>query len=331
MMKTGFILIGMLLALALAGCATEKVALEQRYFPTPPADAKNPVLVWDVAPGQPAALPRNFRTTSDPLKPSTEKAPDLTGLADLHAAGSGAFSAGEFKVALARMGGPVTVFDLRQESHVFVNGGPISWFATNDWANVGRSHEEIVGDEARREGGMAPGEKLALCDDNAVKAPDKAATPVELVVENASTEEEVVKALGGKYVRLTITDHVRPDDAEVDRFIEAVRALPAGGWVYFHCRAGKGRTTTFLALYDMLSNAGRVSVEDIARRQELLGEDLDVLRPAASGSWKVPYTEDRMAFVRAFHDYAQANPGGRPQLWSEWLRSPAARAELGGR
>jgi len=68
-------------------------------------------------------------------------------------------------------------------------------------------------------------------------------------------------------------------------------------------------------------NANRVSLEDIARRQQLLGYDYDVLRAASPGDWRAPYTEDRTAFVRAFYQYARANPGGRPQLWSEWLKS----------
>jgi hypothetical protein len=43
--------------------------------------------------------------------------------------------------------------------------------------------------------------------------------------------------------------------------------------------------------------------------------------PFEPGSWKAPYTKDRTAFVRAFYNYARANPNGRPQLWSEWLKS----------
>src|SRR5437867_2861848 len=66
-----------------------------------------------------------------------------------------------------------------------------------------------------------------------------------------------------------------------------------------------------------------VSLKDIVQRQKLLGYDYDMLQPAEAGSWKAPYTEDRIAFVRAFHEYAQSNPGGRPQLWSEWLKQQA--------
>ncbi len=144
-----------------------------------------------------------------------------------------------------------------------------------------------------------------------------------MTVDHASTERDIVGVNRVAYVRITVTDHARPLDDEVDRFILAVRALPENAWAHFHCEAGRGRTTTFMVLYDVLRNAKRVSLEDIVRRQKLLGYDYDVLRPAAPGSWKTPYTEDRIAFVRAFYNYARANPNGRPQLWSEWLNSGA--------
>jgi hypothetical protein len=74
-----------------------------------------------------------------------------------------------------------------------------------------------------------------------------------------------------------------------------------------------------MVLYDMLRNAPHVPLDDIVNRQKLLGYDY-VLQPAEDSGWKAPYTEDRASFVRAFYQYAQANPGGKPQLWSEWLK-----------
>ncbi len=311
--------------LLLTPAAGFSATLVQNNPPIRPADADSPVLIWDVDVKLAKSLPRNFRTTDDPLKAkSGQEIPANTGLADLRASGSGEFTADGFKLLLGRTRGPATVFDLRQETHIFVNGLPISWFATDDWANVGRTHNEIEADEAARVKSLKPGSEIVIHSGAAIKKPGATSSaPENVTVEHASTEADIVQENGAAYVRLTITDHARPLDEEVDRFILAVRMLPENGWAHFHCEAGRGRTTTFMVLYDMLRNASRVSLEDIARRQQLLGYDYDVLRPADPGNWKAPYTEDRIAFVRAFYEYARANPGGRPQLWSEWLKSDA--------
>jgi protein-tyrosine phosphatase len=78
-----------------------------------------------------------------------------------------------------------------------------------------------------------------------------------------------------------------------------------------------------MVLYDILRNANRVSLEDIVRRQKLLSHGYDVLQTSEPENWKGPYAADRAAFIRAFYDYARANPNGHPQLWSEWLKSGA--------
>jgi inositol hexakisphosphate len=309
--------------LLLAPAAVWSVPLQPKNPPVRPADADSPLLIWDIDLKLAKNLPRNFRTSDDPLKSNKhEELPATNGLADLHASGSGEFTANNLKLVLARTRGAVTVFDLRQETHIFINGLPVSWFATNDWANVGRSQAAIEADESARVQSLKPGSEIAVHPGEAVKkAGADSATPQHVTVERASTERDIVGAGGAQYVRITVTDHARPLDAEVDRFVLAVRALPPNGWAHFHCEAGRGRTTTFMVLYDMLRNAAHVSLEDIVRRQKLLGYDYDVLRPAEPGNWKAPYTDDRIAFVRAFYDYARANLSGQPKLWSEWLKS----------
>ena len=312
------------LALLLVPAALFSATLVQKNPPVRPADADSPVLIWDVDPKLEKSLPRNFRTTDDRLKTDKGEIPAETGLADLHASGSGEFTADGLKLLLARTRGPVTVFDLRQETHIFVNGLPISWFATHDWANVGRSQGAIEADERARVESLKLGSKIVVRPGAAVKKPGATPSmPQNVTVGHASTEREFVKPNQAAYVRVTVTDHCRPLDNEVDGFILAVRALPENGWAHFHCEAGRGRTTTFMVLYDMLRNAARVPMADIVRRQQLLGYDYDVLRPAEPRDWREPYTNDRIAFVRAFYNYAHANPNGRPQLWSEWLNSTA--------
>ena len=298
--------------------------LVQRNPPVRPADANSAVTIWDIDLKLANALPRNFRTTENPVKATNGEPPSTTGLSDLRASGSGEFTPAGLKLLLTRTRGPVTVFDLRQETHIFVNELPISWYASRDWANVGRSSSAIEADEASRVRSLTVGSEIVIRPGEAVKKGSaNSATPQHVQVKNASIERDVVGATGASYVRITVTDHAQPVDDEVDRFVLAVRALPENAWAHFHCEAGRGRTTTFMVLYDMLRNANRVLLEDIVRRQKILGYDYDVLHPAEPGNWKAPYTADRAAFVGAFYDYARANPNGRPQLWSEWLRSQA--------
>jgi inositol hexakisphosphate len=288
----------------------------------PPRSSDPPVLIWDIDLKLVNALPRNFRTTNDPLDESKAEMAATTELSDLRASGSGEFTSESLKLVLARTRGPVTVFDLRQETHVFVNDLPVSWYASHDWANVGRSQREIEREEAERVQSFKPGSEIDVRPGHQVKHGNgNSVTPERVAVERASTEQNIVEGADAHYVRVAVTDHARPLDDAVDRFVLAVRALPANAWAHFHCEAGLGRTTMFMVLYDMLRNANRVSLEEIVRRQKILSHGYDVLQPDEPGNWKAPYAAERAAFIRAFYDYARANPNGQPKLWSDWLKS----------
>ena len=311
-------------SLILIPAALLGTTLVQKDPPVRPADADSAVAIWDIDLKLANALPRNFRTTDEPLKANKGEAPVTTGLRNLRASGSGEFTPEGLKLLLARTRGPVTTFDLRQETHIFVNDLPVSWYASRDWANVGRSQSEVEADETARVASLKPGSKLDVRPGHPVKHGNGNSVPPQRVtVERAGTERDVVEGAGTHYVRVTVTDHARTLDQEVDRFVLAVRELPENAWAHFHCEAGLGRTTTFMVLYDMLRNANRVSLQDIVRRQKILSSGYDVLQPNEPGNWKAPYAADRAAFVGAFYDYARANPNGQPKLWSEWLKSAA--------
>src|SRR5262249_13943243 len=143
------------------------VTLLQKNPPVRPAGS--PVLIWDIDLTLADALPRNFRTTDDPLKANNGETLSTTGLIDLHASASGEFTVITFKLLVARTHGEVTVFDLRQETHIFVNGLPVSWFAKRDWANVGRSQTEIEKGEAEWVQSLGPGSEIAVRPGHPVK------------------------------------------------------------------------------------------------------------------------------------------------------------------
>jgi protein-tyrosine phosphatase len=295
-------------------------ALEEKSPPVRSTD--EPSLVWDLAPDVTKGY-RSFRTTNDAIKPKEgAKLPDTTGLATLHESGSSEFDVAGMKKMMTKFSGPVTVFDLRQEDHGFINDEPVSWFTINNWGNVGKTNADITADERMKLQALKPGSSVELTDDSVKKGGDAAKAPHRTeTVTAAETEKKIVTGLHADYVRITVSDHSRPTDAEVDRFVEAVRKMPDDGWAHFHCRAGKGRTTTFMALYDMLRNAPQVSLQSIVDRQSLLAGDYDLLGKEAEPGARVGVAADRANFVRAFYTYAQANPGGKPQLWSDWIKS----------
>jgi Inositol hexakisphosphate len=310
-------------AFALVLCPVSLLASDLSQENQPVRSSDTPVLIWDIDLNLANDLPRNLRTTDDPLTAAKDETPSAVfELRNLRASGSGEFTPEGLKLVLARTRGHVTVFDLRQETHIFVNDLPVIWYASRDWSNVGRSQSEVEADEVARVASLKAGKKIDIRPGHPVKHGNADSVPPQQVtVERASIERDLVQPAGASYVRITVTDHTRPLDDEVDRFILAVRSLPENAWAHFHCEAGLGRTTTFMVLYDMLRNANRVSLEHIVQRQKILSRGCDVLQPDEPSNWKAPYAADRAAFIRAFYEYARANPNGRPQIWSEWLKA----------
>ena len=262
---------------------------------------------------------KNFRTTGDILATNSELLPSLVGVANLHASGSAQFSPARLKQILTLLHGPVTVIDLRQEEHIFVNGQPVN-VQPEYWNKISAFHDAIINDENSQAKRLAPGMSLAVLDKQALKRGSGAA-PTTLIISQAITEREIVTADGANYVRITVKDGGLPTDEEMDRFILSVRQLPPDGWVHFHCQAGHGRTTRFLAFYDMLRNAKQVSLHDILLRQSLLVGEPDLLLSDKARNG----VESRVSYFKKFYEYSQANPGGQPELWTDWLKKKSSQ------
>ena len=277
-----------------------------------------PVLVLD-SPDQ-SVLPLHFRKADSPFVKPGSPIPTRAGLNKVRASGSHQFSEEELGVLVQALPSGTLVVDLRQESHGFINGTAVSWFSPKDFANVGMPPEWIKTDETLRlEALMQAGTATML----EVTAKDSkggiaASTPRQITVSSVSTEERLVRSMGLNYARIPVRDHSRPSNKDADQFLDIWRNMPPEGWLHLHCHAGEGRTTAFMAMADMLVNAREVGFEDIMRRQGMLG-GLNLLEPLHG--WKRPYSLRRREFLRRFHAYASANPGGRPITWSRWLRN----------
>jgi hypothetical protein len=191
----------------------------------------------------------------------------------------------------------IYVVDLREETHGYFDlmdgahppsGVAVSWYADNDFGNVGQPRDWIVADESARLVATMNAETaqvFAIQPDPADNRAQERMLPTgydEVVVDRAYTEAELVaqrlelQGTAAEYVRIPVTDHCAPSDAAVDMLcgLRDKAMKDPRSWVHFHCHGGDGRTTTFLALYDMLcwseSPDPLPSAETFARRQCLL-------------------------------------------------------------
>ncbi len=275
--------------------------------PGPGADG--PILIYDYPPGQ--ALPIHFRLADGGPKgdPASAK---------LRLSGSSEFDAAGLDNLARTLPGPLTIVDLRQESHGFLNDRPVSWFAPKDEANMGKTPEEAARDEAQRLAALA---KAGTTQVTVIEAKNKVgdigkARTLRVDVVDVASEAQLTAARGVGYLRLFVTDEMAPDAAQVDRFVEYCRTMAPDTWLHVHCHAGDGRTTTFMVLYALLRNPTGQSLEDIVAAQAAAG-GVDLIGQPRKG-WKKPLYMARVAFLTRFAAYAAANPGGAPMSFSAW-------------
>ncbi len=261
-------------------------------------------------------LPRNFRITHA-LSQDKEKLPSDLGLAQLRASASGQFSQKSFvKILETIPAKKILLLDLREESHGFINGIAISWYEENNWSNKDKNLEEITRDENERLQKAIKDRYLQLT----YKKNLEDLEPKIVYVYDAYTEADLAKKMGVDYVRLPVTDHLRPSDEEVDLFINLIKNFKSEYpecWIHFHCSAGRGRSTSFIAMYDMMNNAKNVTFEDILSRQALLGGK-DLTQPFTPSDWRYLHHFGRLKFLTEFYNYCLENPNFE-QSWSSWI------------
>jgi Inositol hexakisphosphate len=264
-------------------------------------------------------IPRNFRTSSDSLR-ENEYSPSTIGLKELRISGSSQFSEEGLNtiIKILDVHFPLTIVDLRQESHGFVNGAAVSWFRNNFWDNNDKTVEQIEVEEQNQLNIFLI--KQNIFPEKKVKYPQIVKLKIPFQVKTIATEKQLVKSLNLDYVRISITDHNRPSDENVDRFVQFINNLPKETWLHFHCSAGVGRTTTFMTMYDMMHNAKYVSLEDILLRQHYLG-GFNFTKLPDDTVWKYPYALARKDFIEKFYLYCRENTDNFMSSWIEYLLS----------
>eukprot|EP00475_Leptophrys_vorax_P029948 TRINITY_DN44409_c0_g1_i1.p1 TRINITY_DN44409_c0_g1~~TRINITY_DN44409_c0_g1_i1.p1 ORF type:complete len:437 (-),score=81.03 TRINITY_DN44409_c0_g1_i1:61-1371(-) len=284
----------------------------------------------------------------------------------LQASASAQLTQGHLAHILKKIGredcpGSVTVVDLRQESHGFANGIPFSWYRCRNLINFGKTKsaaliceiEALDNLQANINKGLMPSITL---HEIRVKLLGSVYTAEELVLEppvSIESEEQICSKLGMKYVRFPVVDHHHPDEIVADAFVRFITGLLAQDfkdsdnlpekrqWLHFHCKGGRGRSTSFIAMYEMLRyysglqkgtdlndevSPKNKTVEDFVLRQsELGGSHLFKPPKCKNKQWKMVAFKNRERFLRSFHEYCeylsqQNELGAAPrQSWYDWI------------
>lgn len=256
-------------------------------------------------------MPKNFRKTTDLKAIEKDKSLNLKGLGSLNISGSSQFSGMNLPMLLKAIDTklPITDFDLRQESHGFINGIPVSWANQKNNANMGLTRNQVLFQEVKDLASIPLGKPVTFYNH-----------PKDTVIaEKVQNENKLADAHKLNYVRVPVTDGKIPTNDMVDFFVDSIKSLPKDSWLHFHCKEGIGRTSTFMIMYDMMQNYQQVSADDIIKRQLALAQ-------YSEKTVESFYNPERIPFLKSFYQYCKENGKQFKTPYSEWVKTqkPAA-------
>ena len=270
-------------------------------------------------------LPNNFRTPAF-LKPAKANQVDISGFNALRVSGSGQFSESQFEYLIRHLSKAhkvnlkdIIIVDLREEPHGFINGDAVTWYYGPLSYQQFKSPGAVLESEHQRLDLLST-QEFVIINSQSKHSDGMIDSKKPQVIRriNHYNEEQLAKKLGVGYVRIPVTDHFMPEPQDVDLFLKFYQTVGDKKWLHFKCRGGKGRTTTFMTLVDMLKNP-KVTKADFFKRQTMIqGTDLTLVA-GGTKSWKRLLSKSRLQFIGLFYDYLHAKDGYGHKSWSAWI------------
>lgn len=223
---------------------------------------------------------------------------------NLNISGSAEFRPSQIDNIKAAINAPkITVVDLRQESHGFLNDNPISYYSFFQIIN-----NNLNSSEAEK------AEEIALSELPLNKnIPIFRVTGEYLESIKASVilnEKSLCNNYGLGYKRLAVRDNWIPTPETVDDFISFIKNLNNDVHILFHCDAGDGRTTMFMSMYQMVKNTSNLSLSTILNDQ------------ITAGGIVLTDNIPRATFLEYFYNYTLENKNSNFETsYSNWLKN----------
>ncbi len=203
----------------------------------------------------------------------------------------------------------ILIVDLRGEAHVFADAEPISILDKKDESTATKEYrstqENIIKDKLANQNITVIPHRFTLNHPPMISREVLEKQPITRIFSTIETEEEMVKGIGAQYLRIPIPDYSAPTPEQIQFFDEAIKKSGAE-WIHIHCHGGVGRSTTFMAVLDMIRQPN-LSLDEIIERQWKAG-GRDMKGPPEAGQ----RPEDAARILEILKDeYAKRHPDAK--------------------
>lgn len=186
-------------------------------------------------------------------------------ITNLNISGSSQFTKSQINNLKEAINKPnICIVDLRQESHGMLNDFAISFFSPYTDLNNGLTTEEVIKKENSQLSSIKIGSDVDIYHKTGRLFK-------EVTAEFVSNEDSIVTNDNMQYKRYAVKDNGSPTPIIVDNFVEFIKNKPTDLHIHFHCDAGEGRTTLFMAMYQTMLNNTNLSLNQIISYQYNIG------------------------------------------------------------
>lgn len=196
----------------------------------------------------------------------------------------------------------ICIVDLRQESHGMINDLAISYLNPYKDLNNGFTTEQTIKAENSLLNKIKIGNTIQLYKHTGIFIKD-------ITVDFISNESQLVTEADMQYKRFAVKDNSAPTPDIVDQFVEFIKNKPDDIHLHFHCAAGKGRTTSFMVMYQAMKNNSNLTLEQLLSYQYNIG------------GVNLHDNNIQYNFLEDFCNYVQKNKDSNYSIsYSQWIK-----------
>lgn len=196
----------------------------------------------------------------------------------------------------------ICIVDLRQESHGMINDLAISFLNPYKDLNNGFTTEQTIKAENSLLNKIKIRNTIQLYKHTGIFIKD-------ITVDFISNESQLVTEADMQYKRFAVKDNSAPTPDIVDEFVEFIKNKPDDIHLHFHCAAGKGRTTSFMVMYQAMKNNSNLTLEQLLSYQYNIG------------GVNLHDNNIQYNFLEDFCNYVQKNKDSNYSIsYSQWIK-----------